>query len=142
MHMDRSNQRRIWPADLVSAVSGTIAILSFFGASQLPSTFLWPLIAVAFGSTVVLYFAFAAGNDLRAHGSHVLPFGLGVLERTKDGANWLTEPVAACPLCPADKQSVMRVQRSIRGPVWVCGHTAQHEIGFDGAQLPQLIPGA
>ena len=100
--MDRDAKRPVWPADRISAISGIMTIASFLGIGWLPDLTA-PLALFAMALGIVTLLAFAAGNDLRTYGTHVLPLRWGTLERAQDGSTWLTDPVAACPWCPKDR---------------------------------------
>lgn len=137
--MSRTQKRRVWPADWISAISGIITIASFLGVSVGPwPVLLLPLIIVGFTAAGVSVLTFKASVDLRTHGYHVLPFDAGTLERGNDGSTWRTEPTAVCPLCPDHSPGTMHVIRSPEGPKWVCENTPAHSLGFDGTQLPVL----
>lgn len=136
--MDRDRKRPVWPVDWVSVISAIITIASFLGIGPLPGLAI-PLGIVGLASGAIAYFTFIAGNDLRTHGSHVLPLGLGTLEPAKDGSTWLTEPVADCPWCPEHNPGTMHVTRTPNGPQWICSSTPNHQDGFDGTQMPPLL---
>lgn len=135
--MGRDREKPVWPIDLLSAVSAVVSILSFLGAGQIPKLTI-PFAIVALVSVAVAFVSFAASGDLKSHGAHVLPLGLGTLERAKNGSTWLTEPVAECPWCPEHRPGTMRVARAEHGPRWICSNSPEHSEGFDAVQMPNL----
>ncbi|WP_146008948.1 hypothetical protein [Zhihengliuella halotolerans] len=139
--MDREHKRPVWPVDWVSTVSAIITIASFLGIGSLPDLTI-PLGIVGVASGAVAFTTLSAAIDLRSYGSHVLPRGLGTLERADNGSTWLTEPIAQCPFCPEHKPGIMRVERTPNGPQWVCANTPNHRDGFDGTQMPPIFDDA
>lgn len=139
LDMSRAGKRPVWPVDWVSAIAAIITIASFVGASQLPNLF-FPLGAIALTAGAFAFAMYTASNDLRTRGAHVLPLGLGTLERGENGTTWLTEPTANCAFCPDHRSGTMHVSRTPNGPQWVCSNSTDHRIGFDGTQLPPLKP--
>lgn len=135
--MGRDREKPIWPIDLLSAISAVISILSFVGAGQIPKLII-PFAIVALVSVAIAFAAFAASRDLKSHGAHVLPFGLGTLECAENGSTWLTEPIAECPWCPEHRPGIMHVARTENGTRWVCSNSPEHSGGFDAVQLPRL----
>ncbi|MDP5226283.1 MULTISPECIES: hypothetical protein [Arthrobacter] len=137
--MDRRQQKKIWPVDLLSGVSGLITIVSFLGIGAIPNLTV-PLVLLSLASAATAYFSLMTSNGLRTHGSHVLPLGIGTVERARDGSTWLTQPSAECPWCPEHNPGDMSVVSTPTGPQWVCSNTPNHRDGFDGTQLPPLLP--
>lgn len=140
MLIDRKGGRPVWPADWVSIASGVVTMASFLGIGVLPDLAI-PFIVVGCAFGAVALVTFMAGNDLRTHGTHVLPFGRRALERAEDGSTWLTEPIAECPFCPEHRHGTMRVERTPAGPQWVCSNSPNHSCGFDGTQMPPILEG-
>lgn len=135
---DRDASRRILPPDVLSLISGLTTVGTLLLSTRLPSVPALLVGLVGLASLVIAVHLQAAKGHLLAEGFHVLPMGLGVLERGTGTGTWLTEPVSVCPFCPEHRASRMTVGGATDAPLWICSLSPKHQLEFDITQLPDL----